>query len=92
MANIRPCPAEARDHLVADQERPEPVRDPAELAEIAVGRDDVAGSALDRLDQNGREVAGRFEGELLFEERDAVPAAARRVLVEGAGGARRIRR
>ena len=56
----RARPSDARDHLVAEQERPRFLGDLLDGAEEALGRDDVAGGALDGLDDDGGDLAARL--------------------------------
>src|SRR5713226_6829989 len=52
--------SDARDHLVAEEERPRLLGDLLDGAEEAFGRDDIAGGALDGLDDDGRDLAARL--------------------------------
>src|SRR5438309_4632162 len=56
----RARPADARDHLVADQERARLLGDLLDGAEEALGRDDIAGGALDGLDDDGGDLPARL--------------------------------
>src|SRR6185437_6015075 len=79
--------AEARDHLVGNEQRIQLVSELAQRLQESNGRYDVAGCPLDRLDDDGGNVARRFQLDLLAQEIDARPVARREVFLERAARA-----
>src|SRR5436309_2632218 len=71
-------PAESRQHLVGDQERPVLARDRLDRAKEPLRRHHVAGRALDGLDDDRADLAGSLVADALAEELDVLVA----VLVE----------
>src|SRR5436309_2477473 len=61
-------PAESRQHLVGDQERPVLARDRLDRAKEPLGRHHVAGRALDGLDDDRADLAGGLVADDLAEE------------------------
>ena len=80
-AHILPGPTRARLDLVGDEQDPVPVADLAQTLEEAVLRDDVAALALDRLDDDRRDLVGRSElvEQDLVEPAQVLDPAVRRV-------------
>src|SRR5439155_26359801 len=78
---------EAGDHFVADEQRPELVGQVPEQLQVARWGHDVARRALNRLDDDRRDVLRGFELDLPAQEIDAVPLVRRERLVEGAARA-----
>src|SRR6267143_1253594 len=77
-----PGAPESGDHLVADQQRAQLVGELAQQLQVAGRRHHVPRRALDRLDDDRRDVLRGFELDLLPKEVDTMPFARRERLVE----------
>src|SRR5213596_1008617 len=85
-------PAESRQHLVGDQERPVLARDRLDRAKEPLGRHHVAGRALDGLDDDRADLAGSLVADDLAEELGARDPTVRIAELERAAVAVGVRR
>src|SRR5580693_6812633 len=75
-------PAEAADHLVADQQNPVLAADGLDARPIALRRDDDAAGALHRLADEGRDILRADLEDAVFHRLSGALAEGRRILAE----------
>jgi hypothetical protein len=74
-----PGPSDTGLHLVGNQQNPVAITESAKVGQVAVGRNDIATFALDRLHEDGRDIVGIQvpREQVLLDDRNAAAVAGR---------------